>query len=124
MRIDRLLYALRFAKSRTLAQRWIAESHIRRNGERVTRQDMPVAIGDVLTLPLKQKVVVIELLALPDRRGSAPLAQACYAETDAARAAREKHAENARLASAFAQPSLERPDKHARRELRRLRGRD
>ena len=48
------------------------------------------------------------------RAGSvpAPVAQASYAETDAARAAREKHVENARLASAFAQPrSLDRPDK-------------
>ena len=34
-------------------------------------------------------------------------------------------AEQSRLVSAFAQPrSLERPDKHGRRELRRLRGRD
>lgn len=88
MRIDRLLYALRFAKSRTLAQRWIAESHIRRNGERVTRQDMPVAIGDVLTLPLKQKVVVIELLALPGRRGPPSEARACYRPLDAGGAKR------------------------------------
>jgi len=50
--------------------------------------------------------------------------QACYAETDAARAAREKFGEQSRLAAAFAPRSLERPDKHARRELRRLRGRD
>ena len=65
MRIDRLLHALRFAKSRTLAQRWIAEGHIRRNGERVLGQDLDVAVGDVLTLPLRSKVLVIELLALP-----------------------------------------------------------
>jgi len=61
---------------------------------------------------------------LPDRRGSAPIAQACYAETDAARAAREKHVENSRIASALMPRSIERPDKHGRRELRRLRGRD
>ena len=67
MRIDRLLHALRFARSRTLAQRWIAEGHIRRNGERVTRQDLDVAAGDVLTLPLRSRVLVIELIALPAR---------------------------------------------------------
>ena len=82
MRIDRLLYALRFAKSRTLAQRWIAAGHIRRNGERVTRQDLDVAAGDVLTLPLRSEVVVIELLALPPRRGPAVEARGHYRVLD------------------------------------------
>ena len=83
MRIDRLLHALRFARSRTLAQRWIAEGRIRRNGERVLRQDQPVAAGDVLTLPLPRAVLVIELLALPARRGPPAEAQACYRQLDA-----------------------------------------
>ena len=79
---------MRFAKSRTLAQRWIAENHIRRNGERVTRQDQPVAVGDVLTLPLKRAVLVIELLALPTRRGPPGEARACYRPLDAGGAKR------------------------------------
>ena len=83
MRIDRLLFNLRFAKSRTLAQRWIAEGHIRRNGERVVRQDLAVAVGDVLTLPLRSAVLVIELLALPARRGPGSEARACYRPLDA-----------------------------------------
>ena len=83
MRIDRLLHALRFARSRTLAQRWIAEGHIRRNGERVMRQDLDVAAGDVLTLPLRSGVLVIEILALPVRRGPASEARACYRPLDA-----------------------------------------
>jgi ribosome-associated heat shock protein Hsp15 len=84
MRIDKLLYNLRFAKTRGLAQRWIGEGHIRRNGERVVRQDLAVAAGDVLTLPLTSRVLVIELLSLPSRRGPAPEAQACYRALDAA----------------------------------------
>jgi ribosome-associated heat shock protein Hsp15 len=83
MRIDRLLYALRFAKSRTLAQKWIAEGHMRRNGERVLRQDLDVGVGDVLTLPLRNQVQVIELVALPTRRGPASEARACYRPLDA-----------------------------------------
>jgi len=88
VRIDRLLFNLRFARSRTLAQRWIAEGHIRRNGERVLRQDLSVAPGDVLTLPLKREVLVIELLALPARRGPPAEAQACYRPLDAGGAKR------------------------------------
>lgn len=83
MRLDRLLHCLRFAKTRGTAQRWIAEGHIRRNGERVTRQDQMVAVGDVLTLPLKAKVLPIEILELPKRRGPATEAQACYRPLDA-----------------------------------------
>lgn len=83
MRIDRLLFTLRFARSRTLAQRWIAEGHVRRNGERVLRLDLDIAIGDVLTLPLRSKVLVIELLALPARRGPPAEARACYRALDA-----------------------------------------
>jgi ribosome-associated heat shock protein Hsp15 len=84
MRLDRLLWFLRFAKTRTAAQRWIAEGHIRRNGERVTRQDQPILIGDVLTLPLRSRVLPIEILALPARRGPAAEASACYRPLDAA----------------------------------------
>ena len=82
MRIDRLLFNLRFAKSRTLAQRWIGEGHLRRNGERVTRQDLEVAVGDVLTLPLRSGVLVIELVALPARRGPGSEARTCYRPLD------------------------------------------
>lgn len=85
MRLDRLLFNLRFAKSRTLAQRWIGAGHIRRNGERVLRQDLPVAAGDILTLPLRSRVMVVELLSLPDRRGPASEARECYRQLDAGR---------------------------------------
>ncbi len=82
MRIDRLLWFLRFARSRSLAQQWVSEGHIRRNGVRVTRRDQPVAAGDILTLPLRQDVLVIEILSLPHRRGPAQEAQACYRALD------------------------------------------
>lgn len=82
MRIDKLLHALRFAKTRGVAQRWIGEGHLRRNGARVVRLDLAVAPGDVLTLPLRSGVLVIELLALPVRRGPASEAQACYRVLD------------------------------------------
>jgi len=84
MRIDRLLWFLRFAKSRSLVQKWVGEGHIRRNGTRVVDKDQPVGVGDVLTLPLKSRVLVIEILALPARRGPAEEARACYRELDAA----------------------------------------
>jgi ribosome-associated heat shock protein Hsp15 len=83
VRLDKLLWFLRLARSRARAQAWIGEGHIRRNGARVERQGLGVAVGDVLTLPLPRRVLVIELTALPARRGPAAEAQSCYRVLDA-----------------------------------------
>jgi ribosome-associated heat shock protein Hsp15 len=83
VRLDLLLVRLRFAASRQVAQGWIGGGHFRRNGIRVMKANQPVAVGDVLTLPLRSHVRVIEILALPGRRGPAGEAQACYRVLDA-----------------------------------------
>ncbi|MDE1468149.1 S4 domain-containing protein [Aurantiacibacter sp. D1-12] len=82
MRLDLLLVRLRFAKSRSVAQHWIEEAHMRCNGERVTRADLPVATGDVLTLPIGYTVRVIAIESLPARRGPAAEARSHYRELD------------------------------------------
>ena len=124
LRIDRWLWCTRLYKSRTLAAEAVAGGKVHVNGQRV-KPAHGLRVGDRLAITRPGYVFECGVLKLPDRRGSAPIAQVCYAETDAARAAREKFAEQSRLVSAFAQPRpLERPDKHGRRELRRLRGRD
>lgn len=78
MRIDRLLCNLRCARSRSMAARLATTGHLRRNGLRVTRSSQEVAVGDVLTIPWGTGVRLIEILALPDRRGPAREALACY----------------------------------------------
>ncbi len=83
MRIDRLLWFLRFAPSRSMAQAWLADGHFRLNQRRVERASTAVKPGDVLVLPLRAHVRVIEILALPIRRGPAAEAQSCYRVLDA-----------------------------------------
>jgi ribosome-associated heat shock protein Hsp15 len=78
IRIDRLLFFLRIAKSRTLAQSWADAGHIRVNGRRVEKGNAPVKVGDVITLPRGETVLTIKLVTLPSRRGPAPEAQLCY----------------------------------------------
>ena len=82
MRIDRLLWQLRLVKTRALAQALVATGHARRNGERVLRASLDVRAGDVLTLPLRSGVRVIEVLAMPVRRGPPAEARACYRMLD------------------------------------------
>ena len=84
LRIDRLLFFLRLAKSRSLAQKWVEQGHMRLNGVRVTTAHHPVRVGDVLTLPpilgAPTGVRLIRVTALPHRRGPAAEAQSCYCE--------------------------------------------
>lgn len=78
MRIDKFLWFARFAGSRSLAQDWVSAGHIRLNGRRIERCSAGIKLGDVLVLPMRSRVTVIEVLALPARRGPAPEAQTCY----------------------------------------------
>ena len=80
MRIDRFLFLIRLVKSRTLAQAIIEEGHVRIDGKRVEKPSEDVRIGSVITLPLHEKVRILRVLCLPQRRGPAPEARACYEE--------------------------------------------
>ena len=55
-----------------------------RNGARITRPSQGIAVGDILTIPLGSAVRLVEVLALPERRGPAREAQACYRALDQA----------------------------------------
>ena len=75
LRIDVLLCRLRFVKTRGLAQRLLASSHMRCNGTHVVRASHAVKAGDVLTFAWDEEVRIVEIVALPQRRG--PALEAC-----------------------------------------------
>jgi len=83
LRLDKLLWFLRLTKTRALAQERIASGHLRLNGRRVARSAQGIRAGDVLTLPAGERVLAIEIITLPKRRGPPPEAQACYRTLDA-----------------------------------------
>jgi len=85
MRIDKLLWYLRFAKSRSLAQAMVAEGHIRLNSRRIERAHHKVACGDIMVLPLPSGVQIVEIMTLPLRRGPAEEARECYRVLDECR---------------------------------------
>ena len=84
MRIDRFLFFIRLAKSRTIAQGAIEQGHIRIDGKRVEKPSDQVEVGSVIALPLHGHVRVLRVLALPARRGPATEARACYEEIEEA----------------------------------------
>ncbi|MGN6058712.1 MAG: RNA-binding S4 domain-containing protein [Sphingomicrobium sp.] len=80
MRIDRFLFFIRLVKSRTLAQAVIEAGHVRIDGKRVEKSSEEVRVGSTIALPLHDRVRILKVLDLPQRRGPAPEARACYQE--------------------------------------------
>jgi ribosome-associated heat shock protein Hsp15 len=123
MRIDRWLFFVRLYKSRSLAGDAVSGGKVHVNGERV-KPARVVRSGDQIAFNRGTVPFDCEVLGLPMRRGPAPEAAACYRESEASIARRAQFAEHMRLSTAFAPRPDTRPDKHERRELRRIRGRD
>lgn len=80
MRVDKFLFFVRLVKTRTLAQKIVAEGHMRMDGRTVDRAHADVRPGSVLTFPLNDRVRVLRVETLPARRGPAPEAEACYTD--------------------------------------------
>lgn len=82
MRIDRFLFFIRVAKSRSVAQALIESGHVRIDGKRVAKPSDDVREGNVIAFPLHDRTRVMRVLALPSRRGPAAEAKACYDEIE------------------------------------------
>lgn len=71
IRLDKWLWQARFFKSRTLATAFVADGHLRLNGQPMAKAAHPVQAGDVLTFASGRDVQVIRILACGTRRGPA-----------------------------------------------------
>jgi ribosome-associated heat shock protein Hsp15 len=78
LRIDKYLWYVRLARSRSVAQALAERGVVRVNGRRIERAHSPVRVGDLITLPVADQVRVVRVLSLPDRRGAASIAVTCY----------------------------------------------
>lgn len=117
VRADVWLWAARFFKTRSLAKQAIDGGKIDVNGGGCKPAKLLHA-GDTLKISRGEERLEVEVLALADKRGPASAAQALYRESEASRLMREARREQRRLVGM--QAPRQRPDKHARRDLRRL----
>jgi ribosome-associated heat shock protein Hsp15 len=119
VRLDVWLWATRFFKTRALAKQAIEGGKIEA-GEGSAKPATLVHVGNRLRITRGEDRFEIDVTALRHQRGSAALAQQCYVETQAGRAARELAAEGRRLAAAGYEKPATKPDKRARRLIRAL----
>lgn len=115
-RLDKWLFFTRLLKSRSLAQKAIEAGHVTVNDERVKQSSFQVKVGDVLTLSLERRDVIVRVLLPGERRGPYEEARLLY-EGLTPLVPREK-------LSAFdlatREPGAGRPTKKERRETDRL----
>jgi len=115
------LWAARFFKTRALAAQAVDGGKVELNGARAKRAK-PVQVGDRLRVrrgPFEHHVTVRGLSA---RRGPAAVAAALYEEDAERKHARQRLAEQLRIAPSLRYEGKGRPTKRERRDIERLKG--
>ena len=79
-RLDKWLWCARFMRQRSDCARLVAQGSIRINRLPTEKAHAKLRVGDVLTLPVHNTVLVIRVAALAARRGPAPEARTLYEE--------------------------------------------
>jgi ribosome-associated heat shock protein Hsp15 len=116
MRLDKWLWAARFFKTRSLAQKAIENGQVQVNEQRV-KASREVGAGDVLRVEQVHMTRTLQITGLSARRGTAPEAECLYMETPDSRDARAV-AEQQRTQDKLSTPDYgRRPDKRGRRQL-------
>ena len=122
VRIDKWLWAARFFKTRSLATEAVDGGKVDVNGARVKPAKL-IGPGDEVRVRVGPQLFVVMVKDTAERRGSASVARELYDETPESVAARERAAEQHRLAATTFDFDEGRPNKKDRRELRKFRDR-
>lgn len=77
-RLDKWLWCARFLKARSDCARLVEGGLVRLNRQPTDKPHSRLRLGDVITLPLRNEVLVLRVLALASRRGPAPEARRLY----------------------------------------------
>jgi ribosome-associated heat shock protein Hsp15 len=122
VRIDKWLWAARFFKTRSLATEAVDGGKVDVNGARVKPAKL-IGPGDEVRVRVGPQLFVVMVKDTAERRGPASAARELYDETPESVAARERAAEQHRLAATTFDFDEGRPNKKDRRDLRKFKGR-
>ena len=117
-RIDKWLYFMRFAKTRTTAQELIEGGHVAVNGEKVLKCSRDIKIGDELEILRGTMRFFVRVTGFVEKRVGAPIAQTLYEQTKEP----ENLAPPPKRAFEYRAAGSGRPTKRDRRALNRLKG--
>jgi ribosome-associated heat shock protein Hsp15 len=119
IRLDIWLWAARFFKTRALAKQMVETGKVEVGGQRAKPSRM-IRAGDRLKVARGDENFDVEVLAVSDKRGPAPVAQTLYSESEESRQRRQaERALRSAMASGYQAPQTK-PNKRARRLIRML----
>ncbi len=121
IRVDKWLWAARFFKTRATAATAVNGGKVHVNGQRVKSSRL-ILIGDRLEITCGQVQAVVHVTGLSDKRAPAKLAQNLYLETPESIELREIKSQQRKLLNAGTPRSQGKPDKHQRRQIRKVSG--
>lgn len=116
VRLDKWLWAARFYKTRAMATEAIKGGKIHVNDARIKPSHW-VKLGEKVRIRKDQVERTVQVEALSDKRGSAPIAQTLYKETDESIKNRELQASNRRDFYLANPTPVKRPNKKQRRNI-------
>lgn len=119
VRLDRWLWAARFFKTRALAAAAVAGGKVQVNGTRA-KPAKQLQVGDGVRVRVGPYEWLVTVRGLSERRGPPKAALVLYDEAPDGRRARERLAEQHKIAPAPAYQGKGRPTKKERREIERL----
>ena len=121
LRLDTYLYYIRIFKSRNIATKFVLSNRLRVSGQVTQKPHKLISLGDVLTMIINDKIKILKVLDIPNRRGS-------YSESlnfyeDIAPIEKIKKKVDVKPNTKFVD-RVGRPTKRERRQTDRLMGRD
>jgi ribosome-associated heat shock protein Hsp15 len=117
LRLDRWLWFCRFYKTRSAATAAVKGGHVDVNDDHASPGHR-TQIGDRVELVKDQLTYRFEVTGIPQRRGPAAEAQACYVEEAGSVTARDERKSQLKQDRQLMPRTRGRPDKHTRRKLR------
>ena len=114
MRLDKLLWAARFYKTRRLATEEINKGRVKVNGIEA-KPSRTIIVGDLVTIRKLQMIYEVKVCLLIEQRGPASVATTMYQETEASIARREHERELRKLSP---QPHSETRSSRDKKRLR------
>jgi ribosome-associated heat shock protein Hsp15 len=120
IRVDKWLWAARFFKTRSIAKTAIEGGKVHLDGQRV-KVSREISVGETLVIKQGWDEKEIVVRSLSAQRGPAPAARELYEETAASIEKREREAQARKAAGGAVAKPTQKPGKHQRKALERLR---
>lgn len=114
LRIDKWLWYARVVKTRSLATKLVQGGNVRVNREKISNASRGIKVDDVLTISVHERIRILKIVELGERRGPAKEAQLLY--EDLSPQPTKKSSEE--FAAAKTPSPNRRPDKKERRAIK------